>query len=223
MAENQISLTAAVVLAGGASSRMGAPKALKPFAGQPLAVRALARLRPQADVVYLNVREQDPVLAAFGAPLISDPPQWRGAGPLAGVAAALRRAKSDGFAYLATAPCDAPFLPLDLVARLAQSIATGARAAAAVSAYGLEPMFALWPVDAIGAVEAALAAGRASPRSVLLDLGAAQVSFVAADGRDPFVNLNTPQEFAAAEALAREDLLEADEPALAGTKQGDQS
>ena len=223
MAENQITPVAAVVLAGGASSRMGASKALLPFAGQPLAARVLTRLKRQADTVYLNVRQHDPVLASFGAPLIPDPPEWRGAGPLAGVAAALSRAKTDGFSYLATAPCDAPFLPLDLVERLAQRIAAGARAAVAVSVFGLEPMFALWPVDANGLVEAALAAGRASPRSVLQDLAASPVSFTAVDGRDPFVNLNTPQEFAAAEALAREDLLEADQPALAGARQGYQS
>ncbi len=150
MAENQIKRIAAVVLAGGASSRMGASKALLPFAGQPLAARALARLRPQAGVVYLNVREHDPVLASLGAPLIPDPPQWRGAGPLAGVAAALRRAEVDGFAYVATAPCDAPFLPLDLVAELMRPIGAGARAAVAQSAFGVEPMFALWPVDALG-------------------------------------------------------------------------
>jgi molybdopterin-guanine dinucleotide biosynthesis protein A len=223
MAENQITGVAAVVLAGGASSRMGASKALLAFAGQPLAARALARLKRQADAVYLNVREQDPVLASLGAPLVPDPPQWRGAGPLAGIAAALRRVKADGFAYLATAPCDAPFLPLDLIARLTQPVAEGARAAAAVSACGLEPMFALWPVDAIDLVEAALAAGRASPRSVLQDLRAAEVLFALTDGRDPFANLNTPQEFAAAEALIRGDLLEADQPALAGTRQGDQT
>jgi molybdenum cofactor guanylyltransferase len=223
MAENQIKRTAAVVLAGGASSRMGASKALLLFADQPLAARALARLRPQAGVVYLNVREHDLAQAAFGAPLIPDPPQWRGAGPLAGVAAALHRARTDVFSYLVTAPCDAPFLPLNLVAELMRPIGEGARAAVARSAFGLEPMFALWPVDAIGLVEASLAAGRASPRSVLQDLGAVQVPFAAVDLRDPFANLNTPQEFAAAEALAREDLLEAEQPAPAGTKQGDQS
>jgi len=67
MAENQITPVAAVVLAGGASSRMGASKALLPFAGQPLAARVLTRLKRQADTVYLNVREHDPVLASFGA------------------------------------------------------------------------------------------------------------------------------------------------------------
>jgi molybdenum cofactor guanylyltransferase len=115
------------------------------------------------------------------------------------VAAALAQAAADGFDRLATAPCDAPFLPLDLVARLA---AASEWAAVAVSDSGLEPTFALWPVSAQGMVEAALAEGRASPRAVLDALGAARVTFPAAR-LDPFANLNTPAEFAAAEAVAR--------------------
>ena len=116
------------------------------------------------------------------------------------MAAALAQAAADGFDCLATAPCDAPFLPLDLVARL---MAASAGAAVAVSDSGLEPTFALWPVSARGAVEQALAEGR-GPRAALDELGAARVSFPAAvAGLDPFANLNTPEEFAAAEAAAR--------------------
>jgi molybdopterin-guanine dinucleotide biosynthesis protein A len=188
---------AAVALAGGASSRMGRPKALTPFLGQPLVARVLGRLSPQAGAVYLNASGPD--YAGFRAPLVPDCARWRGAGPLAGVAAALARAGEDGFAYLATAPCDAPFLPLDLVARLMAAGEGGA--AVAISDTGMEPMFALLPVCALARVEAALAAGRGSPRSVLEGLQAARVAFPAHG--DPFANLNTPEEFAAAEAAAR--------------------
>jgi molybdopterin-guanine dinucleotide biosynthesis protein A len=200
---------AAVALAGGASSRMGRPKALAPFLGQPLVARVLGRLRPQAGAVYLNASGVD--YARFGAPLAPDAPRWRGAGPLAGVEAALRRARDEGFAFLVTAPCDAPFLPLDLVARLLAAGEGGA--AVAVSETGWEPMFALLPVSALARVEAALAAGRASPRSVLEGLQAARATFPA-EGT-PFANLNTPEDFTAAEAAAR---LEDDRSALAGAR-----
>ena len=203
-------LIAGVVLAGGASSRMGQSKGLMPFRGRPLATRALDRLREQTARVYLNVREVGADWEALGAPLVVDAPAHRGAGPLAGIASALARAQADGFAFLVTAPCDAPFLPRDLVARLLQS---GAGVAVARSPSGVEPMFALWPVSALDQVEAALARGRGSPRTVLAALGAAEVDFAGA----AFVNLNTPQEFA--EAEARADLLEAAEaPALVGPK-----
>ena len=197
MAEYHTNAVAAVVLAGGASSRMGRPKAYLPFLGSPLAAVLIERLRPQAAVVYFNARAGDPDAARLGVPLAPDSDRWRGAGPLAGVAAALALARAEGFAALVTAPCDAPFLPLDLVARL-----TGAGApAVAVSASGPEPMFALWPVSALGAVEAALASGRASPRALLDALSAARVSFPDESGR-AFANLNTAEEFAAAEAAA---------------------
>jgi len=202
MAEYHSNEIAAVVLAGGASSRMGRPKAHMPFLGQPLASRVIARLRPQAAVVYFNASADDAEAACLGVPLAPDDLRWRGAGPLAGVAAALAKARAGGFAALVTAPCDAPFLPLDLVARLA-----GAPVAVAVSASGPEPMFALWPVAALATVEAALASGRASPRAVLESLSAARVSFPAQGGRDPLANVNTAQDFAAAEAAA---LLEAE-------------
>ena len=204
MAEREITV-AAVILAGGASTRMGRPKASAPFLGEPLAARILRRLTPQVAQVYLNARDDDAELAQLGAPLAPDPQRWRGAGPLAGVAAGLARAQAEGFAYLATAPCDAPFLPRDLVARLLAPVRAGAAAAVAASDFGLEPMFALWPVGALAAVEQALAAGLASPRSVLDRLRAAQVPFAG----DVFANLNTREDFARAEARARADLLEA--------------
>jgi molybdopterin-guanine dinucleotide biosynthesis protein A len=194
MAEYRV---AAVALAGGASSRMGRPKALALFLGEPLVARVIGRLRAQAGAVYLNAAGEE--YARLGARLVPDSPRWRGAGPLAGVAAALAQAAADGFDRLATAPCDAPFLPLDLVARL---LAASQGAGVAVSETGLEPTFALWPVSALAAVEAALAQGRASPRAVLDALGAARVAFPAVAGRDPFANLNTPAEFAAAETVA---------------------
>jgi len=204
MAENfQGAEVAGVVLAGGASSRMGRPKALTPFLGRPLALRALDRLKPQVASVYLNVRKATPPLAAFGARLVEDAPAFRGAGPLAGVAAALAQARADGFRFLATLPCDAPFAPLDFVERLASA----GGAAVGVSTSGWEPMFALWPVSALADVEAALARGEGSPRAALEALGAAPVVFP----DETFANLNTPAEFAAAEAAA--NLLEALKPA----------
>ncbi len=192
---------AGAVLAGGCSSRMGATKAFALLAGRPLLAHVLDRLRPQTARVYLNARDDSDRWRAFGCPLVEDAPEWRGAGPLAGIAAALTRAAAEGFAWLATAPCDAPFLPLDLVAKLAAPIGYGAPAAVAVGPGGLEPLFALWPVAAVGRIEAALA-GSAGPSRVLQEMGAARVSFGSSTEADPFANLNTPEELAAAEAVS---------------------
>jgi molybdopterin-guanine dinucleotide biosynthesis protein A len=198
-----IGRVAGAVLAGGSSSRMGAPKAFALLAGRPLIDHVLDRLRPQTACIYLNPRDGSDRWRAFGCPLVEDPPQWRGAGPLAGVAVILARAAAQGFAWVATAPCDAPYLPLDLVRRLAEPIVFGAPAAVAVGAGGVEPLFALWPVAAAGRIEAALAERRAGPSRVLQEMGSARVSFGSSAEADPFANLNTPEELAAAESLTK--------------------
>ena len=190
------------MLAGGRSTRMGAIKAFALLAGRPLVAHVLDRRRPQAARVSPHAPGDDSDRwRAFGCPLVEDAPEWRGAGPLAGIAAALARAAAEGFAWLATAPCDAPFLPLDLVAKLAAPIGSEAPAAVAVGPGGLEPLFALWPVAAVGRIEAALA-GQAGPSRVLQEMGAPQLSFGASAEADPFANLNTPEELAAAEAVS---------------------
>jgi molybdopterin-guanine dinucleotide biosynthesis protein A len=190
--------TAGVVLAGGRSTRMGGDKALAPLAGRPLVAHVAARLAPQVDALFLNVNGDAARFAALRYPIVADAAPDARAGPLAGVAAALRHAQTLGFAWLATAPCDAPFLPLDLVARLAAA-AERARTSIAVAANarGLERMFALWSTALASEVEAALAAGDGGPRQLIARLGGAEARF---DNADAFANLNTPEEFAAAVA-----------------------
>jgi molybdenum cofactor guanylyltransferase len=110
---------AGVVLAGGRSSRMGVEKALVDFAGRPMLAHVLARFAPQVMALAINANGDPARFAAFGAPVIADlaPDQ---PGPLAGIAAALAWAQAHGCSRVATVPCDAPFLPRDLVARLAR-------------------------------------------------------------------------------------------------------
>ena len=190
--------TAGVVLAGGLSTRMGTDKALVPLGGRPLIAHVATRLAPQVDALFVNANGDAARFASLGCAIVADVAASAGGGPLAGVAAALGYAQARGFAWLATAPCDAPFLPLDLVARLAAAAdEKGAPIAVAASARGLEPMFALWSSALTRAGETALAAGDGGPRSLMARLGAAQALFADADA---FANLNTPEEFAAAEA-----------------------
>jgi len=111
--------TAGVVLAGGLSVRMGIDKALAPLAGQPLIAHVAARLDPQVDALFVNANGDLARFRGIGRAIVADAGARPGGGPLAGVAAALAYASLLGAQWLATAPCDAPFLPLDLVARLA--------------------------------------------------------------------------------------------------------
>src|ERR1700733_2585334 len=87
------------VLGGGRSRRMGATKAFALLAGRPLLAHVLDRLRPQTARVYLNAGDDSDRWRAFGCPLVEDAPEWRGAGPLAGIAAALARAPGQGVVW----------------------------------------------------------------------------------------------------------------------------
>ncbi|MGO9771549.1 MAG: molybdenum cofactor guanylyltransferase MobA [Roseiarcus sp.] len=192
---------AGVVLAGGRSTRMGAEKALLALAGRPLIAHVVGRLRPQVAELFVNANGEATRFDSLDCDVVADAAGAGLAGPLRGVAAALAHARRRGFSLLATAPCDAPFLPLDLVARLAAAmVANGAPVAVAQSPRGLEPMFALWRERAMSEIAAEFARGEASPRAVMARLGAVRVFFAAGDGDDPFVNLNSPEDFAAAEA-----------------------
>jgi len=189
---------AGVVLAGGRSLRMGTDKALADFAGRPMLAHVLARFAPQVAALAINANGDPARFADFGAPLIADLAPGQ-PGPLAGIVAALDWAETGGFSWVATAPCDAPFLPRDLVARLARASAQAP--VVAVGPDGLEPLFALWPVTARVRVQERLMAGERAVHRVLAALGAKAVELPATTPPGS-LNLNAPDELARASALA---------------------
>ena len=103
-----------IILAGGASRRMGHDKGLADFAGQPLIRHVIARIAPQVNELHISVHRYSEAYRQFGYPLVAD----GGAdfqGPLAGILAGLYASRSE---WVLTAPCDSPFLPVDLAERL---------------------------------------------------------------------------------------------------------
>lgn len=191
--------TQGCVLAGGRAARMGGEKALRPLAGRPLIAHVLARLAPQCGAVAISAGAKAERLAPFGLPVWADALPGE-AGPLAGVAAALARAPRP---WVVTAPCDMPWLPEDLVARLhAARAAAGASIACASAAGGaLEPLVALWPAALAPVMAAALAEGERSARRFLAAQGFIAVEWPAS----ALADLDTPAALAAAEARLSAD------------------
>lgn len=106
-----------LVLAGGRARRMGGvDKGLQPWRGQPLVAHVLDALRPQVSRLLISANRHVEDYAAFGHPVLADPPDLAFTGPLAGMLAALQVLPHD--AWLLTAPCDSPHPPADLAARL---------------------------------------------------------------------------------------------------------
>lgn len=185
-----------VVLAGGLGRRMGGgDKGLRLMRGQPLLGWVMGRFAPQVDEILLNANGADPAYAAFGARVLADDIGGF-VGPLAGVHAALGTARHP---WLASVPCDAPFLPVDLVSRLvAARQAAGAPAAVVTLEGRWQPVFSLLHRDLRQALGDYLQSGGRRVGAWLVDIGALAVPFD--DQMAAFRNLNTPEELAAAEA-----------------------
>jgi molybdopterin-guanine dinucleotide biosynthesis protein A len=190
---------AGLVLAGGKSSRFGAPKAQAVLGDASLAMHVARALRPHIGALAIAGDGSDLSIDATAlADPVGAPP-----GPLAGVLAGLEWAMRSGFGWLATAPCDAPLIPGDLVPRLFDAAASsGARLALAGTRDGWQPLCALWRTGLAGELRSALAEGRHPPVHDFAEaVGVCVVNFADADA---FLNINTPQDFARAqEVLAR--------------------
>lgn len=104
-----------IILAGGQGRRMGSvDKGLQMLRGKPMMQHVLERFAPQVDEVLINANQNLDRYATFGHQVIPDDIGGF-AGPLAGLHRGLSTATHD---LIATVPCDSPFLPLDLIARL---------------------------------------------------------------------------------------------------------
>lgn len=95
-----------VVLAGGASSRMGTDKAFIEIDGVPMVMRAVRTLRAAGAVPTLAVGGDRDRLNALGLDVVED--RYPGEGPLGGVITALEALDSHGDALdaVVTMPCD---------------------------------------------------------------------------------------------------------------------
>jgi molybdopterin-guanine dinucleotide biosynthesis protein A len=203
---------AGVVLAGGLSRRMFASaggtgdKALLALDGGTLIGHVVARLAPQVARIVINANGDPARFAALGLPVVADTVAGF-VGPLAGVLAGMRWAAGEaGAAHVATVSADAPFLPPDLVARLAAAVAGEPRAIAlARSDGGFHPVIGLWPVALADDLEAALGAGVRKVldwtcRHVMRAVDFAPV-VIGGARVDPFFNANTPEELDEARRL----------------------
>lgn len=183
---------AGLILAGGAGQRMGGDKALMPLAGAPLIAHVARRLGTQVDALAISANGDPARFAALGLPVLPDLPGEAGEGPVAGLRAGLAWAEELGADALVTVATDTPFLPDDLVARLARTDDIAYATHAGRAHYTA----AIWPLSMLFVIDALYATGERRLRA-LLD-GAVPVAFKG--DSDPFANLNTPEDLAAAEA-----------------------
>jgi len=194
-----------LLLAGGQSRRMGGgDKNLLELAGKPLMAHVIDRVVPDDAILVINANGDASRYAQFNLPVVPDVIDGF-AGPLAGVLTGLEWAAANHPActHVITLATDAPFLPTDLASRLVAAVNEGGDMAQAESGGRRHPVFAIWPTSQT-----------TSLRSALVDEGLRKIDHYTArfdcrvvsfDGEpDPFTNVNTPEDFATAQALLAE-------------------
>jgi molybdenum cofactor guanylyltransferase len=197
--------TLGLILAGGLARRMGGgDKPLTRVGGRTILDRAIERMRPQCARLLINANGDPARFASTGLPVVTDGvPDF--AGPLAGILAGLDWAavNSPEIADVVSVPGDCPFLPHRLVERLRNArVASGQTLACARSGEWRHPVVGLWPVSL-----------RDDLRKALVDEGLRKIEiWTARHGVaiadwpdrpvDPFFNVNTPEDAAAADRIA---------------------
>jgi molybdopterin-guanine dinucleotide biosynthesis protein A len=167
----------------------------------------IERARPQVAALALNANGDPRRFAQFGLPVVADSVAGF-AGPLAGILAGLDWAAkaAPDCSHVASFATDAPFLPQDLVARLAAATEAGHDLACAASAGRAHPVFGLWPVRLRGELRDAMMEGvrkvdlwTARYRLAVVDYPVAEQAGISFD---PFFNTNRPEDLTEAERLA---------------------
>ena len=201
-----------VIQAGGQSKRMGQSKATVSFGGRPLISRIVERMLPVADEMIITTNEAEQLafltkeFPQASLRLVPDVLDERGALP--GLLTALSAASYD---YVALVACDMVNASARLIA--AESIElhlSQADCVVPVNQHGYEPFQAVYYRPAIlPALKQALAAGEKRMQDVFAKVNLESFPQARVKQVEPaggcFVNVNTPEELAAAERNFLED------------------
>ncbi len=193
-----------LLLAGGGARRMGGgDKCLRLLGGRPLLAHVIERLHGQVGKLVLNANGDGARFAAFGLPVVADSIPGM-AGPLAGILTGMEWVRSHGMgaALMLSVPTDGPFLPPDLVPRLAAAkVEAGAQIACARSGGRSHPPISLWDVALAEDLRRAMEVEDLRK----IDAWTARHALVHVDWPvqpfDPFFNANRPEDLDRAESM----------------------
>jgi molybdopterin-guanine dinucleotide biosynthesis protein A len=182
------------VLAGGRSARMGTDKARLVVDGETLLARQLLRLREAGAQERLVVgRPAEECVCDPGVRFVPD--RRPGAGPLAGLEAALAAGETGLMLVLAV---DLPFLTADLLRRLVQQGGPEV-GVVPVRAEQLEPLVALYPRRALAEITRRLQAGELALQPLVrtgVAAGWLKPWTISAADEVQFTNWNRPEDLA---------------------------
>ena len=189
---------AAVLLAGGKSSRMGRDKSALIVNGEPLWQRQLAVLRATEPAELFISGKSDGPYADCGVEILAD--EIPDCGPLGGIATALRRCTSERLLVLAV---DMPAMTVDFLRTLLEESQRTAKgtvpfvAADGRRRAGFEPLAAVYPRAVLAIADECLRTGERKLETFIRKLKASQlvsVRFIAENDVALFANWNVPED-----------------------------
>ena len=198
-------MRSAVILAGGAGSRLGKEKSLVEFDGRPLIQWSVEKLAPFVEDVVVVARgpEQAKQLEDLIPNAVIAIDSISGYGPVAGLAAGMGQARNE---YVLAIGCDLPFLNADVIDLLFE-LAQDWDASVPTRENGMmEPLHSVYKRDALlSACQKAMKCGERRIRAPLKMLRVKCVAVEQLKILDPelltFFNLNTREDLDMARCL----------------------
>jgi molybdopterin-guanine dinucleotide biosynthesis protein A len=185
----------AVILTGGKSSRMGRPKALLLFDGEPLIVHMVRRLgRLFTDTVIVAAPEQE--LPALPSTIVCDDVAYQG--PVSGIYHGLKASTKE---VCFVTSCDAPFLNLRLIAYLVSQI-SNYDVVVPFTQNRFQPLHAVYRKQVAPLLKEQLERGELRPIFLYDKVRTRKITETEMYPLDPqgssFHNMNTPEDYQAA-------------------------
>jgi molybdopterin-guanine dinucleotide biosynthesis protein A len=170
--------------------------------GMPMIHQVIRRLVDQADPLLISTQDDADEIDVMGLQRVTDAIQ-RHRGPLTGLYSAMQYVfRRTDLEWLLLTPCDAPFIPLDLVSRL-QAEAESSNKPVSVACYEEvpQPTFSLWHRSVLPPVRnAVMNEGKGGLMYMLDQLPWCGVDWVTTR-IPPFFNVNTRADLQMAESL----------------------
>ncbi len=191
------------ILAGGASRRFGAPKALAAVGGKAIVERVRDALRAVAGEIVL-IANEPALFAELGMERRGD--AVAGVGPLGGIVTALRWAAERGHRGALCVACDMPFASPALLRRIAERAGDAVVVPESRGRRGVEPLCAWYPASCLPAAEHMIAEGSWALHELVRTVPAVRVPLaeveLCGDPEVLFLNVNTPADHERAQQIA---------------------
>lgn len=176
---------------------MGGDKPQALLGGKTLLQRSLDSASVYSETVALAVGPHCDIVVPPDVCVLTD--AVYGGGPIFGLWSAFKFGRSCRATHVLTLPCDAPFLPGNLMVKFLATI-RNANVAVAVSNRRLHPICAMWRLDTYEQLTSYLLTPKPSLRGFAAHIGFRRVIW-SSRPVDPFFNVNSKADLALAEQL----------------------